>query len=99
MKDLQSIINKKATKKLNQDISDFLVKLRDNELWKSISSEFYVSIGEKREELRLFFWPHNSTAQRKMYETMLPKYIERESESFMGKVEQFEENYNDLFEE
>lgn len=93
IKNLNSIIEKKAEEKLENDITNYLFLITENPLFSAIKNET-VNISKENKEcntksLHTFFFGDNSIAGTLIKKQFLPKYIEEESKLFYEKVMDF----------
>ena len=96
MKDLTKLIEEKAERKLNQDIRKYLHSISENELFTPLE-KFTITVNEKPYSLESLFYPADGNyGFRLIHDAILPIYIERESVDFMQKVEQLQNDVNDL---
>lgn len=100
MKDLTAIIKEKAEAKLKKDIDLFLKCLNQSPFWACVENEKMIIKHDGEDSLRILFWNgDNCWAYNTILEKTLPVYIERESKEFYDKVDRFQAEYQELFEE
>lgn len=103
IKDLQKLIEEKAEKRLDEDISKLSNLVRGNKLIEGVGVPgIFLQIPDPPKEGRMvhisirdmFYYSH--TYMTRLKEFWLPKYIQEESELFMKKVDEIREDVDNL---
>ena len=91
METLQKEIERRAKKRLQEDIEKFLQELKQNMLWDLISCSLKIKIEEDFDTLRTHFWSLQAKGGKYILEKCLSKYIEDETKAFLLNIKQFQE--------
>lgn len=101
MEDLQKIINKRAKKRLDDDIKEFKSYVRNSRCFQSISNAAITIPRKDKSPIAtalgdLFSGFGPSVLLTRIEEKLLPKYIEEESKAFIDKIESIQSEIDEL---
>lgn len=100
MEKLQDIINKKAKAKLEMDLAEL-----NDVVWNKFyhlfnSSKLYINVGsvEKPKNINIGSIFTNDGFKKQLYEANIERYIEIESKDFVKRVEDLQNQIDELYE-
>lgn len=92
---LNEMLRQKAAKKLDEDIANYLQLIRENKLFKAFNNKIFRLDNNEAQTFHSFFWD-NSTASKLIKEKFIDEYEAIETTTFMQKVENLQNNIEDL---
>lgn len=95
MTDLNQLLKNKSEVKLEKEISDFILGIREHKFFKAIQ-DFEVKTSEGSEKMNIFFWDTAGTAGTLIKEKFMQEYVYAESKQFMDDVQDFKRKLDDL---
>jgi hypothetical protein len=95
MNNLNELLKAKAEKRLEKELEEYIRTFRENKFFQAIA-QMSIKHSETNESLSHFFWDSNRKAGQLMKEKFLADYIETEAKCFMAKVEELQEQIDEL---
>lgn len=94
--DLQTLLESRAKEKLRKDVLNFIDSVRDNKLFKPLANLISPALGNTRKLYDWFYYEDNNSAYGEIYKAFLSEYIESESKAFLSKVENIQNEIDEL---
>jgi len=96
---IQDFIDQEAEKELQADIIHYLASFKNSTMWNAIEDIQIVIEGDRTIPMYDYFFPSKtSQGYKKIFNHLLPSYIERKSREFYNSVKKMEQNSPGLFE-